>query len=358
MPKLEIRNLFVAFQTRREMVRAVTDVSFQLDDGGSLGLWWHSGCGKSTIIKSILGLPIDGPGWTGGEVFYGDYRVSPEVSRYVTTGSKGMIYKDCMGFFRKHRKLLKPFLGSHWRSTFQEPIYSFDPRLPIGDQASRLLEHLSNDETGSNQYLTDEFESALQKFDLNPSQIRNRVNLELSGGECQRIQLALSIAGRPKLLLADEPTTAIDRDTRMKVNELLKEKMRGEGMGLLIASHNRDELLTLVDRIVVLCKGVVIERMDSKCLTDDSAESFHPYTRKLWFALGDQDAQPCRSMLGTAESSLRGCPFVDECSYPESSADLRGRCRHERPPFFSLADGHDVSCWLFRNNNAETGKTN
>jgi len=273
--------------------------------------------------------------------------VSPPVDRYVRSSENGAIYKNSVGFYRAHRRLLKPYLGVHWRAIFQEPIYSFESGRPIALQVSQIFDHLSQRDPALKKTMLDDFEKALLKLDLNPSYIGGRFNLELSGGECQRIALAMSIAGRPKLLFADEPTTALDNATRAVANELLSDKIKQTGMTLLIASHNREELIMLVDDVVVLCHGEVVERFSTDWLEHASLEDLHPYTRKLWSEFGEPEAcEP--SSEGEADSHPgTGCPYAGRCVFAQKDAKLAGRCRHHKPSFFPSGEGHEISCWLF-----------
>jgi peptide/nickel transport system ATP-binding protein len=356
--KLRVENLSVVYQTRRELVHAVTGVSFVLNNGSSLGLWGHSGCGKSTLMKALLGLPIDEPGWISGAAWFRGDRVAPRSEKYVRTGRDGTIYKNSMGFYHSHQQLLKPYLGAQWRSIFQEPIYSFDSWLPVGLQVRTVLDYYARGNSEQKKELVDEFASALSALDLQPNYIESHRNLQLSGGECQRIMLALSIVGKPQLLLADEPTTAMDHRTREQANELIANKIQTDKMSLLIASHNREELLALADSVVVLCKGMVVEYLPNERLRYASADSLHPYTRKLWFVIGDQDAQPLSGGGRFADDSLRGCPYFSECPHAEKDSKLAKMCREEKPPFFRTGKDHTVSCWLRRENGeAEPGST-
>ena len=347
MSVLKVKNLSVVYQTSKELVRALTGVSFSVESGSGLGLWGHSGCGKSTILKSILALPMDEPGWVEGEASFEGKPIAPHVERYVAMGSKGVIRKNAVGFYRNHRKLVQPHLTHSFRTIFQEPIYSFETGRQVGQQVRQVFLHIADGDQTQAGMLLDEFSTSLERLDLSLDYIDRRRNLQLSGGECQRIALAMSIVGTPKLLLADEPTTALDIKTREVANDMLMEKMRDTGMTLLVASHNRHELKKLVEKVVVLCKGVVVERFTKDWLIDKSPDMFHPYTRKLWFAMEEQANVLPGEIQRTDSELAKGCPFYSECADAAKDKSLQQLCQKTRPPFVSAGDGHEVACYLF-----------
>ncbi len=354
MSALTVKNLSVVYQTRKELVKALTGVSFEIEKGSALGLWGHSGCGKSTIIKSILALPMDEPGWVEGEASFEGKPIAPDVNNYVDLSNRDVIRKNAVGFYRNHRKLVAPHLKQSFRTIFQEPIYSFEADRYIGLQIRQVFTHIANGDQSLASKLLDEFAISIEQLDLTLDYIDRRRNLQLSGGECQRIALAMSIVGTPKLLLADEPTTALDRKTREVANDMLIEKMRVAGMTMLVASHNRLELMRLVEKVIVLCKGVVVEKFTKEWLVDKPSDMFHPYTRKLWFAV-DEKANILPGELQPTDSTFSsGCPFYSECSIAANDKSLKQLCQHSQPNFVSAGEGHEVACHLFNTTNNAT----
>lgn len=360
MAQLEIKNLSVIYQTRRSLVSALHNVSFSLSSGGRLGLWGQSGCGKSTIMRALFGLPMDEPGWVTGEAWYDSKPVSPPVQRFVKFRADGVILKDNPGFYRAHRKLVRPHLGKNWRALLQEPIYSFERGQVMGRQIKAVLKHFAEQNSNRTSDLYDELDNTLSRLKLNLRKIGSHQNLQLSGGECQRIQLALNTVGQPRLLFADEPTTAMDDQTREIAIEILGEKIDAQKSSLLIASHNRKELLSLADDVLVMCKGMVVERFRKTKLRDGQADDFHPYTRRLWFGKFTMDKPGLPDTAIRGGQTVSGCPFVDDCPFPAKDRSLDKLCRNERPPFFKVGEHHTSSCWLNRKTATEEtmpGKT-
>ncbi|MDF1545225.1 MAG: ATP-binding cassette domain-containing protein [bacterium] len=344
MGSLRVEKLSVAYRTSRHLVRAVSDVSFSVERGKILALWGHSGCGKSTIMKALLGLPLDDPGWVGGQAWFNGEPVSPIADNYIAHKQDGSIRKDSLGFYRQQQKLLKPLLGVSWRTVLQEPIYSFEMSRLMDVQVRNSIRHMTNNGKGRFDALLGEFSSYLEKLDLTLDYLEDRVNLQLSGGECQRIGLAMNLVGNPGLMLVDEPTTAMDNQTRQVANQIIREKVKSSGMSVLLASHNRDELLALADSIVVLCSGEVVERFDRKIMDGTDVNAFHPYTRKLWFSFdaGEISARGAGAEVG---SPKKGCPFVRECPIAGADSVLREKCAAQKPELRAVSGDHEIACW-------------
>lgn len=346
--ELEIRNLTIVYQTARSLVRALGDVSLCVDKGKVLGLWGESGCGKTTLIKSLLGLPLSSPGWIRGEAWYQGVRVSPNMEDFVSLNGNGIIRKAEFEFACAHQKMVLPLLGASWRTLFQEPIYSFESRRSIGVQVDEILSHVADKEKTLIAELREEHDEQLRVFDLEPAQIKSKSNYELSGGQCQRVALALALVGKAELLFADEPTTMIDNQTRELVFSTLLEKVDKSKLTIILASHNRTEISALADHVAVICKGRVVETVDKPTLVSSGKESFHPYTRKLWFH--EEDTMESVERFGAdRQYASCGCPFFAECGYAGNDPALQKKCKTEFPPFFAVESQHHVSCWLYAN---------
>ncbi len=351
MIRLEVENLTVMFQNRRELFPALYKISFKLNAGETLGIWGHSGCGKSTVFKSLMALPMNEPGWIDGTALYNGIMISPMLDKYVDYNNNGLVRKNCLGFYRSHYSMVKNYLSSQWRAIFQEPIYSFIYDYPMNSQISNIIKHYSNLDSSSPQKYMEELNNILETLNLPLSKISSKKNIQLSGGECQRISFALSILGNPSLLFADEPTTAIDEATRASVIKILKDKIDSCKISMLIASHNRNEIISLADKIMVLCHGHAIEQFTKSEAIGAVVESYHPYTRKLWHSIGDnEDVYYWRHGVGD-EIWQGGCIYYAECAFPQKDNRLSILCHKEMPPHFSINNGHSVACWLFKDYN-------
>jgi len=343
---LEVHGLSVAYSTANGLVRAVSGITFSVPRGTALGLWGHSGCGKSTIMRALLGLPMDEPGWIAGEAMFDHQPVSPKVRDYVRENGAG-VRKNVVGFTRRHQQLLRNVRGKLWRAIMQEPIYSFELKRTMGTQIEQAIAHLARQARNSATGLLDQYCDIVGELDLPYNSFRHKYNLTMSGGECQRAALALNLIGSPQLLFADEPTTAMDILTRFKANKLIRDRVAKNGLSLLVASHNREELAALVDHVYIMCRGVGVESFPTSALDKASTEQFHPYTRELWFA--HHETGTVEGVDDSADSHLmtRGCPYAAKCSFARRDDKLRRHCEGEPLPIFDLGDGHRVSCWLF-----------
>jgi len=343
---LEVHNLSVAYSTSTGLARAISGITFSVPRGTALGLWGHSGCGKSTIMRALLGLPMDEPGWITGEAIFDNEPVSPNVRDYVRENGAG-IRKNVVGFTRRHQRLLRNVRGRRWRAIMQEPIYSFELKRTMGTQIEQAIAHLAGQARESAKDFLDQYCAIVSELDLPYDSFRHKYNLTMSGGECQRAALALNLIGNPRLLFADEPTTAMDIGTRFKANKLIRDRVATNGLSLLVASHNREELTSLVDHVYIMCRGVGVELFPKSALDKGSTEEFHPYTRELWFA--HHEAGIVEGIDDNADCRLtaRGCPYSARCSFARRDDKLRKQCEGESLPNFDLGRGHSVSCWLF-----------
>jgi ABC-type dipeptide/oligopeptide/nickel transport system ATPase component len=366
--ELEMKNFQVAFITPKALYFALSNISFSLERGKTIGLWGQSGCGKSTIMKALLGLPLETPGLINGEVFYRGKRITPEMHKYIryeynNSGNKGSkspkaekktspntlmsVRKNDVSFRKKQNKYLSSLLGHKWRAIFQEPIYSFEPDRYLGDQFDDIIGQLSKHEPGNKKLLNSELVELLEKLNINFNSIRSKSNLELSGGECQRIALALSLIGKPQLVLADEPTTMIDASTRNSIYNILLEKQKSMSFSMILASHNKNEIEKLADSIAVIYRGEVIERFTKDLHINKKPEYFHPYTRRLWF---NQKLNNKATIIPSKQIKFSilqsGCPYAKECQFPLDNTKLSELCFKQKPPFFAHDDGHELACWL------------
>lgn len=347
IPMLVVDNLSVAFQTDRELVRAVKNVSLSISRGQGLGLWGHSGCGKSTVMKSLLALAVDEPGWVGGSARFGGLDIVPEVSKYVITNGSGVIRKNCMAFQKAHRNLVRPLLKNNWRVIFQEPIYSFEEGLPLGNQIKNTLKFYAASQNADPDHMYKDFVEILNQLNLDYAEISFKTNRQLSGGECQRIALALSLTGSVEFLIADEPTTAMDAKTSSIAAKIIREKIISNQTSLLLASHNRAELVSLVDHILVMYQGQLVESMSKATLSTTEPEKFHPYTQRLWFAVGDVAMGYTSANNEGVQPERSQCPYSPICSFPPGDPELSKKCHGKCPPFFDVGEDHRVACWKF-----------
>ena len=314
---LEISQLSTSFFTDKGEIRAVEDVSLSIEQGETLALVGESGCGKSVTALSIMRL-LDYPGRVveGKIVFKGrDLLSLPDHEiRKVRGNEIGMV--------------------------FQEPMTSLNPVFTIGDQIGEALEvHTSQTKA----QIRDEVIRLLEKVHIpSPEKRYDQYPHEMSGGMKQRVMIAMALACKPDLLIADEPTTALDVTIQAQILELLKELQQEMGMAILLITHNLGVVAQFAQEVIVMYASCIVERASvSKLFANPS----HPYTRALLRSLPKTGARETRleSIQGTVPSPLvypKGCHFSTRC--PE----VLEFCATEEPPLVEVEPNHESVCWL------------
>jgi oligopeptide/dipeptide ABC transporter ATP-binding protein len=312
-PVLSVRNLRVYYGTARGAVRAVDGVSLDIGAGEVLGLVGESGCGKSTLGRGILGLLPDGAS-SDGEVRY-------DGKNLVTLAPKQL------------RRMRGPDLGL----IFQEPMTRLNPLLRIEDHFEETLKlhepGLSKREVRRRSLET------LGKMGIPPTRYR-QYPFEFSGGMRQRIMIALALVLRPKLLVADEPTTALDVIVEAQILTILADLKREFGTALLLITHNLGIIAEACDRVAVMYAGRIVEEGPARQLF---AEPAHPYTRELLRSTISLETTELHSIPGAPPNLIDppdGCRFHPRCP------DAMEVCRHKFPIPLRLDSGRRVECWL------------
>ena len=318
---LELRDLRTVFDTSEATVRAVDGVSFRLSSGGTLGIVGESGCGKSVMALSILRLlPVPPGRIAGGQILF-----------------EG---RDLLALPEREMRALR---GKSIGMVFQEPMTSLNPVYTVGRQVSEVLElheHLSRKDAQARAV------ELLKMVGIPaPEQRVDSYPHELSGGMRQRVMIAMAIACRPQLLIADEPTTALDVTIQAQILDLLA-RLRAElGMGIMLITHDLGVVSEFVDEVLVMYAGKVVEHAPAAALF---ASPFHPYTKGLLASVPGASQQRRRlltieGMVPNLANLPAGCRFRDRC--PEAVS----RCAIEEPPLFTVAAGgrgREVACFV------------
>ena len=316
-PLLDVRNLRTWFHTERGLFKAVDGISFQVRRGKAVGLVGESGCGKSVTSLSLMGLVPQPPG-----------RVQADA--LVFDG------QDVMGMSAEERRLLR---GGRMAMVFQEPMTSLNPVHTIGAQIVEALRaHGDMSHEAANKRAIEVLElvripSAAQRFDDFPHR--------LSGGMRQRVMIAMALACNPVLLVADEPTTALDVTIQAQILDLLRDLQQRLGMAVLIITHDLGVIAELVDEVIVMYAGQIVESAPVQALFDDPQ---HPYTIGLLGSIPRLDV--ARERLSTIEGTVpspanqpAGCRFAPRCPFADA------RCHANPPALRAIGVGHQVACW-------------
>ncbi|MBA7484638.1 Oligopeptide transport ATP-binding protein OppD [subsurface metagenome] len=314
---LNIENLRVSFSGEKQKIPVLRGVTLKIEKGEVLGLAGESGCGKSITALSILGLLPVGADFDGGKIFFEDndlLQMKPERLQRIRGKKIAMI--------------------------FQEPGVSLDPLFTIGNQIGEVVERQLKVESLKLKVM-EEVEKLLElvKFPK-PKEVLCQYPHQLSGGMAQRAMIAMALARKPSLLIADEPTTSLDVTTEAEIIALLKELQASLGMSILFISHNLALIGNIAGRIAIMYAGRIVEVGP---MNEVIHKPLHPYTRALLLCLPDPEkrGKPLVSIPGSVpepSALLSGCAFAPRC--PEK----KEICAREIPKVKNVGGGHFVRC--------------
>ncbi len=313
---LKIEHLCSGFFTERGYVPAVDDVSLLIPRGHVVGIVGESGCGKSMIARSVMGL-LKYPG-------------------RITGGSIRLDGRELTGLTDRE---LQPIRGREMAMIFQEPMTSLNPVIPVGKQMREAL--LLHEDISRSAAKAEVIRMLSHVGVSEPEKRYNAYPHELSGGLRQRVMIAMAMICKPKLLIADEPTTALDVTIEAQILRLIRDLSRETGMSVLLISHNLGVIAQMCDTVYVMYAGKIVEQADALTLFDSYA---HPYTRGLMDSVVRLDATPRRlpAIGGVVPNLLRlpaGCAFAPRCPHAVE------RCQAERPALEELSPGHWCRCF-------------
>ena len=327
MSILSVQNLDVLFNTDDGIITAVENVSFEIKEGEVLGLVGESGSGKSVTAKSLMQL-------NPSNTLYGQ-----KSSILLKNGAEEL---DVLSM--KSSKDLVVVRGGAISMIFQEPMASFAPAITIGNQmVEQLLIHTSLSKRESSELSVE----MLERVGINePGKRFFQYAFELSGGMRQRAMIAMALSTKPKLLIADEPTTALDVTIQAQVLDLMKDLVSEFGMAILFITHDLGVIAQVADRVSVMYLGRIVESGPVREVLNKPA---HPYTKGLLHALPKLDAldDPLTPIPGDIPSPLErpsGCVFHTRC--PEAIAD---RCDSSIPSQTEFGHRHTASCFAIEN---------
>ncbi|RVU49008.1 ABC transporter ATP-binding protein [Lujinxingia sediminis] len=315
---LKVRDLKTYFDTDDGEVRAVDGVSFEIKRGECVGVVGESGSGKSVCQISILGLIPSPPGRiAGGEVTFDG--------------------RDLLGASKKQ---LRSIRGNEISMIWQDPMSSLNPFLKISRQ---LIEPLQTHQGLSKEEAREKAIAMLEKVGIpGPRERIDQYPHQFSGGMRQRVMIAMALLCEPKLLIADEPTTALDVTIQAQILELIKDLRRDLGTSVIVITHDLGVVAGMADRIIVMYAGRVMEVTAADKLFDSPG---HPYTVGLLKSVPRLDRGheerliPIEGRPPDTSRPIPGCPFAPRCAWAVS------KCSSERPPLFEVAPGHRSACW-------------
>ena len=322
---LRVKNLTIGFEIENSSFEAVDSISFNINQGESIALVGESGCGKSISAMAIINL-------------------LPTPPAVIKNGE--IIFENKNIFSLKEDELRK-IRGRDIGIIFQEPMTSLNPTKTIGNQIGEVFKIHYPQLTKKD--IKEKTISLLKKVGIPLAEERiDSYPHEFSGGMRQRVMIAMAIACNPKLLIADEPTTALDVTIQAQILDLIKNIQKEYGMSLLLITHNMGIVVNICDKIIIMYAGRIIE---SGTIINIFSNPLHPYTKGLLdsIPLLNKEKEQLYSIPGIVphpKDFIKGCRFRDRCSkrFEKCNTD-------EKPLLFKIKDNHSVACWLYEKNN-------
>lgn len=323
---LEVHDLYVSFKHALGRVRAVNGVSFKVQAGSTLGIVGESGCGKSVTALSILRLIPSPPGnLDHGSILF---RRGSEVVDIASLAPRG--------------RQLRRIRGEQISMIFQEPMRSLHPMFSVGTQ---IIEGLMEHNKVTKRKALDQAVALLERVGISyPAEMIKQYPHQLSGGIRQRVTIAIALACKPRLLIADEPTTALDVTIQAQILELLERLQRTLGMSIILISHDLGVIAEMAEDVLVMYLGKGVEH---GTVEDIFRNPLHPYTRKLLRSVPSLTSVPKTKMEFLAGivpelfETPRGCVFADRCDR------VTPQCTVQSPPVRNVEPTHTTECWLY-----------
>lgn len=316
---LEIQDLHISFKTYGGEVKAVRGVNLHVNKGEVLGIVGESGCGKSVTVHSIM-------------------RLLPDSAQIKETSS--ILFKG-QDIVEKSEKEMQKIRGNEISMIFQDPMTSLNPTMKVGKQIGEVLQKHQNTKAG--EVRTRAIEMLEMVGIPQPEKRVDQYPHEFSGGMRQRVMIAIALAGKPQLLIADEPTTALDVTIQMQILRLMKDLQSKLETSIILITHDLGVVAEMCDRIAVMYAGQVVEVGTA---ADIYYRPNHPYTISLLKSIPRLDMrhdEPLTPILGTPPDLFNppvGCPFFARCSKAMSV------CESHNPQLENLGPDHYSACWL------------
>jgi len=316
---LSVKDLEVSFDTYEGEIKAVRGVSFEANEGEVLAIVGESGCGKSVTAQTIM-------------------RLNPSPPARIKSGEIILDGLDIIGLEEKRMEAVR---GSLVSMVFQDPMTSLNPTMPVGNQICEALTIHRRMGNGN------AFKKAVELLDLvqipNAGRRARQYPHQYSGGMRQRAMIAMALAYSPKLLILDEPTTALDATIQAQIFDLIKDIQKKTATSIILITHDLGIVAGLAQRIIIMYAGKIVE---NGTVDDIFYNSKHPYTWGLMKSIPRLDQNktqalcPIEGMPPDLLAPPEGCAFADRCDY------CMNICKEADPLFFDVNNGHKSACWL------------
>lgn len=316
---LDVENLEVMYKTDLETVYAVNNISFSLEKGKTLGIVGETGAGKTTTARAIM-------------------RLLPERTARITNGSIKIDGEDVL---KKNQKQLERIRGEKISMIFQDPMSSLNPIMTIGSQIAEIL-HLHNENGKTNEEIDKEVDRMLELVGI-PSSRKNEYPYQFSGGMKQRAMIAIAISCEPELIIADEPTTALDVTIQAQVLLLMRGLRDKFNTSMIMITHDLGIVAMICDEVAVMYAGEIIEYGTAEDIFEN--DKHHPYTVGLFGSIPNiyetsKRLKPIDGLMPDPTVHVQGCKFAPRCS------KVRDICLKENPGYY-INGTHKIQCNLF-----------
>lgn len=329
---LEVKNLTVHFHIAGGIIKAVNNINFSLKKGETLGIIGESGCGKSVMVKSLIQIvPIPPGKIVSGEVLF----------RYIGGNGKEKI-NDLLKF-NANSEEMRRIRGKHISIIFQDPMSSFSPVHTIGNQIMEaILIHTNLNKKEAREYAIE----LLNKVGISQAERTiDTYSYELSGGMCQRAMIAMALSCSPQLLIADEPTTAVDVTLQAQILELIQNIQNRLNMSIIFITHDLGVIAEIAHKVEVIYLGSVVEYASVEELFDNQ---LHPYTKALWRSIPSMKTKskiliPIKGSIPSYEEFPEGCVFKTRCTEKVRKCDIENKI----PDLIEVSPQHFVRCFRY-----------
>lgn len=325
---LEVSDLKIGIQQNKKDIAIVNGVSFQLEKGKTLGIVGESGCGKSMTSLSLMGLLPAGVNWQGGEVYIDQKQIN-----------------------KKSNKEWRKIRGKKISMIFQEPMSSLNPVYKIGSQ---IMEMILSHEKISRKEAHERAVDMLRLVGIpRPDKVVNEYPHQLSGGMRQRVMIAMALACGPEILIADEPTTALDVTIQAQILDLMRDIQEKLDMSIILITHDLGVVAEICEKVIVMYAGEIVEEAT---VLDLFNYPLHPYTKGLLNSLPDIESEQeylpsIEGVVPSPSDMPSGCRFFDRCEFATD------QCK-KKPDLYTTSIGTKVRCWLYEENEVGGGIVN
>ena len=317
---LKVTDLHISFKAKGELVRAVTGVTFSVSKGETLGIVGESGAGKSVLGLSLMGL-------------------LPENTAYIPGGS---IEFDGTELLKLNKKQIRAFRGDRISMIFQDPMTSLNPVMTVGDQIIEALRY-HNKEHLSKREMEQRVDEVMELVGI-PAHRKKEYPHQFSGGMRQRVVIAIALVCNPELLIADEPTTALDVTIQAQVLAIIRQLQKQLGTSMVLITHDLGIVAKMCDRVAIMYAGEMVEQGTIEDIL--TGDFHHPYTLGLLGSIPNLEEdtdrlKPIPGLMPPPNALPEGCRFHPRCAH------CMEICKHKAPEQHYEHDGHYVACHLF-----------